>query len=85
MICIETGCSGLDFALVIWWKMVSLAINPVWFDSKRNGLLWFESLIPPSDCSLNVRSTSGYTVVHRVANSHTESSKKISVNFDKNL
>ena len=29
-------------AILIWWKIVFLAINPVWFDlqEKRFGLIW---------------------------------------------
>ena len=75
---VKTGFSGLDFVLVL------LQSGLVWF-YKRNGLLWFGTLT--SGCSLDVRSTyrSSHTILHRVAASHTESSLKISVNFDKIL
>ena len=52
----ETGCSGLDFVVVLlqfggkWLIQHSVWFGLVlWFDN-RNGLIWFGTLIAPSSC-----------------------------------
>ena len=93
---ISTGIQAAN-SWVVWilcWFYFNLVGNGfsnyqsglVWVH-KKNGLLWFGTLIPSSGCSLNVGSTcrSNHTVLHKVVASHTESSLKISVNFDKIL